>query len=965
MTSMFNNTLRRRSSKFPARASIVKEGEKAENGDKADKKDKRKSDKPKNKASFEISGPTAPAVHKVHVDQSYNWSSGTDGEEAYTQFDQGVELGKGAYGCVYKGTHIASGTVLAIKSCPNLGPAKDAVQKEIDILKLCKHDNIVQYFGTCEKGKTLWILMEFCGAGAIDSLRKKLPDDSFTEEQIAAVMIESIKGLVYLHSRNIIHRDIKSGNILVTEDGQTKLADFGVSAIVTEDKHSTTIGTPLWMAPEVVSGEAYDNTADTWSLGITAIEMAQGEPPYAKEKMMKAMVLISSGQPPKMDQPEKWSSDFHDFINTCCIKDPKDRPTAAKLLEHPFCKKVTNPKEVMVELLKKAGIYKELELHSSGGASSGSQTNSNGSSSSGNGGTPTSQKKKNPLAASTSGGKEKKSKASKATFEISGPTAPAVHKVHVDQSYNWTGADGEEGYTQFDQGEELGKGAYGSVYKGTHIASGAVLAIKSCPNLGPARDTVQKEIDILKLCKHDNIVQYYGTCVKGKSLWILMEFCGGGAIDSLMKKLPEGTYTEAQIGAVMAESLKGLIYLHSRSIIHRDIKAANILLTESGQTKLADFGVSAVVKEDKQTTTIGTPLWMAPEVLAGEAYDSTADTWSLGITAIEMAQGEPPHKQEKMMKAMMLISSGDPPKLSQSEKWSPEFNDFIKTCCVKEASQRPDSTKLLQHPFIQKALPQSKAIMVDLLKALGKYKEPDIYSTSVGSSSAGSGVELTAEEKVKTRKKKSVVEVELSTPISSQQVEEDAKILALKQIISDLKKELEEEKKKQKLLVGTEGKSEAQVLEALAEAKKENKKSKAAYKKLQAELDETQAKVKELEHTKAELETQIKTLSAASGPAGGGGSGSPSSSFGNSSPIPAVESKKKEKKEKKKKGTGGPTTIQGIDENLLKKMSREELLKKVKEMDAQNRALAAGKAQGDATVKLLLEQIRELKSQAS
>jgi len=381
-------------------------------------------------------------------------------------------------------------------------------------------------------------------------------------------------------------------------------------------------------------------------------------------------------------------------------------------------------------------------------------------------------------------------------FVISGPTAPAQHLVHVDSNYNWTGLNGEDGHTQFSADVKLGQGAYGSVFKGTHIASGAVLAIKQCPNLGPAKDSIQKEIDILKQCKHENIVQYYGSTVKGKVLWILMEFCGGGAVNDLMEKLPGGRYTEQQIAAVMAESLKGLAYLHSKNIIHRDIKAANILLNEQGQTKLADFGVSGQMKDEfnKKNTVTGTPLWMAPEVVDGDNYDARADLWSLGITAIEMAEGEPPHFKEKMMQAMMKICAGPPPTLKEPEKWSKEFHNFLATCLVKEPQGRPSATELLEHPFI-KSVPNPKAVMIDVLKSLGRYKETDMYGEIQASNKIHAEKEREKEREREAAGKEKEPTIELSSP-KAQEVKEDPKILALKTVVADLQKELAEEKKK-------------------------------------------------------------------------------------------------------------------------------------------------------------------------
>jgi len=502
---------------------------------------------------------------------------------------------------------------------------------------------------------------------------------------------------------------------------------------------------------------------------------------------------------------------------------------------------------------------------------------------------------------------EKKKAKQKDKFVISGPTAPAQHVVHVDSNYNWTaGLNGEEAHTQFDPSEKLGQGAYGSVFKGTHIASGAILAIKQCPNLGPSKESIQKEIDILKQCKHDNIVQYYGSTVKGKVLWILMEFCGGGAINDFMAAMPEKTFNEQQIASIIAESVKGLVYLHSKNIIHRDIKAANILLTETGQCKLADFGVSGQMKDEfgKKNTVTGTPLWMAPEVVDGDKYDAKADVWSLGITAIEMAQGEPPHMQLRMMQAMTKICSGPPPRLAEPEKWSKEFNQFIADTLVKDASARLSSADLLNHPFI-KSVPDPHAVIVDMLKSCGKYSAVDPFHVKTGEIEA-----VEEDEKSLT----------LSAPVAKETTE-DPQIKGLKAMIADLQKELAEEKKKNAGLIAEAG-------ESVNIAAKEQDYQAKSKEDVVKELLKTKKKLKKAKIELEELQRELKKGSK----------------------------EEEDKRKKRKSKVSNP-----LDEEL-EFASREELIKKVKHLDAQCRATTQTKLQGDATVKLLLAQIRELET---
>jgi len=270
------------------------------------------------------------------------------------------ELGRGAYGTVYRAVH-KSGAILAVKEVALAGAQAESLESEINILKQCRHDNVVQYMGCCKKDRYTWIIMEFCSCGSAATLMARSP---FTEEQCAAILAQSLKGLDYLHNyknkdgqpQTIIHRDIKGANILVTEQGLIKLADFGVSGI-TKDKgrNATCTGTPQWMAPEVYD-PPYSFKADIWSLGITAIEIAQGNNPYHHiASVVKVARAVCEDEPPRLEQPQKWSMHYHDFIASCLRKDPSLRLPASELLQHPFIKNV-NADKVIKDLLVNLGL---------------------------------------------------------------------------------------------------------------------------------------------------------------------------------------------------------------------------------------------------------------------------------------------------------------------------------------------------------------------------------------------------------------------------------------------------------------------------------------------------------------------------------------------------------------------------------------------------------------------------------
>ncbi|XP_064000510.1 STE20-like serine/threonine-protein kinase isoform X2 [Pogoniulus pusillus] len=254
---------------------------------------------------------------------------------------------------------------------------------------------------------------------------------------------------------------------------------------------------------------------------------------------------------------------------------------------------------------------------------------------------------------------------------------------------------------------ELGDGAFGKVFKAQNketkvLAAAKVIDTKSEEEL----EDYMVEIDILASCDHPNIVKLLDAFYYENNLWILIEFCAGGAVDAVMLEL-ERPLTEPQIKVVCRQTLEALNYLHENKIIHRDLKAGNILFTLDGDIKLADFGVSAKNTRtiQRRDSFIGTPYWMAPEVVMCETskdrpYDYKADIWSLGITLIEMAQIEPPHHELNPMRVLLKIAKSDPPTLAQPSKWSADFKDFLKRCLEKNVDARWSATQLLQHPFV-------------------------------------------------------------------------------------------------------------------------------------------------------------------------------------------------------------------------------------------------------------------------
>mmetsp|Transcript_2283 Transcript_2283/g.3580 ORF Transcript_2283/g.3580 Transcript_2283/m.3580 type:complete len:593 (+) Transcript_2283:638-2416(+) len=278
----------------------------------------------------------------------------------------------------------------------------------------------------------------------------------------------------------------------------------------------------------------------------------------------------------------------------------------------------------------------------------------------------------------------------------------------------------------------LGEGSFGAVYQAEHKPSHASVAVKVIPTTEGESDKIKGEIDILSRCDSPFIVGYFECFIKAvpkkpSEMWIVMEYCEGGSMSDLLEV---ASLTEDVIRAICASIVLGLQYLHGvANVCHRDIKCGNVLLTEDAHVKLADFGVSAELTNtiNKRKTVVGSPFWMAPEVIRESHYDGRADVWSLGITVIEMAEGTPPHSNLNPLRAIFVIPNKPAPTLADPDNWSPEMLDFVRCCCQKDPNQRHDSALLSSHPFVKQEVLALRSLHEDegslsKLSASAKYR---------------------------------------------------------------------------------------------------------------------------------------------------------------------------------------------------------------------------------------------------
>ncbi|KAL9984056.1 hypothetical protein ACROYT_G006312 [Oculina patagonica] len=435
---------------------------------------------------------------------------------------------------------------------------------------------------------------------------------------------------------------------------------------------------------------------------------------------------------------------------------------------------------------------------------------------------------------------------------------------------------GVDPYTIWNLVGELGDGSFGKVYKAERKTDGILAAAKIIDVKDESElDDFMVEIDILSECKHKHVVGMYEAYYHDNKLWMMLEFCSGGALDDLILELERGL-TEEQIKIVCKQMFECLHFLHTHKVIHRDLKAGNLLLTNDGNIKLADFGVSAKNKKtiQRRTTFIGTPYWMAPEVIVTETckddpYDYKADIWSAGITLIELAEMQPPYHDMHPMRVLFKIPKADPPLLQFKNRWSKDFHDFLSLCVVKSAEMRSSAADLLTHPFIADVVDhkplkelynEAKAVVIEEFEDLPEDKEKkgkEGLKAAESTESLDESEELSSETGSKDFDKEGEgreKELEESTE-NEKEVETKEQDEEIKELVDEKKEEMEEKKEEveEKAADAEEKKEdEKQAEEIVKEGEPEEKKGDSE----EAKEDEVQQKKEHVEDEKESVEEE-------------------------------------------------------------------------------------------------------------
>lgn len=612
-------------------------------------------------------------------------------------------------------TSSVSEVVLKKRKVPELGKAKDMLN-EFEVMKKLSHPNIIRCYGYFwdYPSQSLYIVLEYANRGDLHSElqnRKRL-GKHFGNDEVWGILAQVLLGLRHIHARGIVHRDVKTMNLLLNDQGVIKLGDFGVSRQMSEHtmQLQSFYGTPLYLSPELIEGRPYTQSTDLWSLGVVLYELLSLELPFKGNNLQDIVSQVLSGRYAPL--PGFRGAELVEAVQCLLTRDMRQRPSAEVLLQR--LEKLGKIRRQKVEELPKkvervVSTPPDKENRSPPSEEQVVRVRRR----------PTSAPQVRPKVRTPyPGGLAPPDAVDPA------PPAPAPaagrreerweqrRQAHVPQLYAKEKLQGRPSSVgdfthrgQFQILKDLQSNSNGSVHlaKALGTAGAAVplppvvLKRRKVPELGKAKDMLN-EYEVMKKLNHPNIIRCHGYFwdFQSQSLYIVLEYANRGDLHSeLQSRRRLGKhFGDDEVWDILAQVLLGLRHIHARGIVHRDIKSMNLFLTDEGVIKLGDFGVSRQMSEKTMClhSFYGTPLYFSPEIIEGRPYSHSTDLWSLGVVLYELLSLELPFKGPSLQDVIAAVLRGQYAPLSRPA----EFNQVVSMLLTRDAEKRPNADELLR-----------------------------------------------------------------------------------------------------------------------------------------------------------------------------------------------------------------------------------------------------------------------------
>ncbi|KAF7373429.1 Non-specific serine/threonine protein kinase [Mycena sanguinolenta] len=635
----------------------------------------------------------------------------------------------GAYGDIYRASYNDQPVALKYMRAAEYVGEKELHEirrkfsREALLWKDLHHPHILSFLGVDRSSfpKSLCMVSPWMKNGTVMHHLKEHGHDN-----VDKLLYEIAQGLEYLHSHGIVHGDLQGSNIIIKEDWSACVANFGLS-IVLERTASTTShrGSLHWMAPELIDPSRWKDefprtASDVYAFGCVCFELYTGQPPFANLPELSVLMKVIEGERPERPPgPPAMSDELWQHVTVYWSNDPSARPTSQIIVQNmirpdpepqnslPAIFQERLPSPVMSNLQQKHGLEcrdeneltrkisdkdreREREQESVERAErdeENAQFDEKASEKAGQG-----MQDVAVAAAALEKGDGMKEK------RIS-----TITEVQITEKLRQVVSD-EDPKLLYSKIKKIGQDVSGHVYVAKTLTTGKKVAIKEMDlSHQPRKELIMNEILVMKESQHPNVVNFLESyLVENTEVWVVMEYMEGGALTDIIEN---NMMEEDQISSICFETCKGLGYLHSQNIIHRDIKSDNILLDALARVKITNFGCCAKLtdQKSKRATRVGTPYWMAPEVVKQKEYGAKVDIWSLGIMTIEMIENEPPYLDEEPPKALYLIATNGTPTLKNPGVLSRELKGFLVVCLCVDVSSRATASELLDHEFFKKA----------------------------------------------------------------------------------------------------------------------------------------------------------------------------------------------------------------------------------------------------------------------